>query len=424
MSLRERPAEAPSSPPSHSLPSSRNLRFLLLDSWKEEVVQGTGTTVGISNRVRGLRALGHEVTVLGLPPGRGPFLLRRILFNVRLPHRLAKHVAAHPPHVVVGFDVDGFRLRKTSICRNRPNPADDGPSTPGPQSTGGASPFVVELKGVAADEARYATGLDRAQLLLLAALERRNAQNAHLVVVPSRYSADVVRRYYQVEPERLTVVPEGIDLDAWEEPPSRHGPSDSPPTILSVGHQYPRKNTVTLLRAHRRVLARLPDARLRIVGGGPELPRLRREARELGVEARVTFLGPVPSHEQVREEYRRAHCFCLPSLQEGFGIVFLEAMAAGLPVVGPDRGAPPEVLGEAGLTVPPEESSALARALIQVLTSPALREDMARRGLRRVRRYDYRTVARAYHRRLVEHLFGPGIEGGPEKKEETTCTSG
>src|SRR5260221_2102763 len=73
---------------------------------------------------------------------------------------------------------------------------------------------------------------------------------------------------------------------------------------------------------------------LRIAGGGPELLRLQRLARQLALGERVEFLGHVPL-ARLAAEYRRADLFCLPSRQEGFGIVFLEAMAAGLPLVGP-----------------------------------------------------------------------------------------
>ena len=120
--------------------------------------------------------------------------------------------------------------------------------------------------------------------------------------------------------------PEPIDLDRWRQAlTAGPEPPRSGNTILCVAHLYPRKDVGTLIAA----MARLPsDAVLRIVGTGPELARLRRQAGELKLERRVEFLGHV-AFDRLAGEYGRADIFCLPSRQEGFGIVFLEAMAAG-----------------------------------------------------------------------------------------------
>lgn len=259
---------------------------------------------------------------------------------------------------------------------------------------------MVCLKGVAADEARFERGAARRWLRALALLERRNARRADRVIVPSGYSARVAAEAYSLPPERLRVVSEGIDLDFWlAREPRPHGP-DRPEAaagarILSVARQYPRKNTAALLRALPGVLRRVPEARLAIVGGGPELPSLRRLASKLQLSDHVRFLGELPTSEAVRRAYREADVFCLPSLQEGFGIAFLEAMASGLPVVGPRVGAVPEVVphGEAGLLVDPRRPEDLAGALIEVLLRPDLRARLGRAGLRRVRRYGWPEVA-------------------------------
>jgi len=177
-----------------------------------------------------------------------------------------------------------------------------------------------------------------------------------------------------------------VDPAPWarlrEDPPPRE---DDAPTILTVGRQYPRKNTATLIRALDRVTERVPDARLRVVGGGPELPGLRRLARDSGLEDRVEFPGSLPTMEEVRREYARADCFCLPTLQEGFGIVFLEAMSAGLPVVAGRAGSVPEVVsdGEAGLLVNARDPGAVAEALVAVLTDRSLARRMGEAGVAR-----------------------------------------
>ena len=173
--------------------------------------------------------------------------------------------------------------------------------------------------------------------------------------------------------------------------------------VLCVAHLYPRKNVAALVRAM--TLLRQP-ARLRIVGTGPETPALEALVRELGLGDRVAILGHVP-FESLVAEYRNADVFCLPSLQEGFGIVFLEAMAAGLPIVACRAAAVPEVVpdGECGILVPPREIQglastldvpALASALDRLASDASERTRLGEAGRRRVARYDAPLVAREF----------------------------
>lgn len=362
----------------------------MLDSWSRDPARGSGTAVATRGLVAGLRALGHRVTVLR-PEGRArpddevrPTLPRRLLYNLGVRARIDPAEA----DLLVGTDLDGaFLPRRPPL------------------------PYVVALRGVAADEAFHDRGRARLERRLAAWLEGRNVFRARRVTVPSAYSARVAARAYGIPPERVSVVPEGIDVAAWDalrdDPPPRPDPR---PTILSVARQYPRKNTRTLLDALPEVVRQIPDVRCRIVGGGPELGALRRQVASLGLEDRVDLTGEVPDDGRVRAAYFAADCFCLPTLQEAFGIVFLEAMAAGLPVVASDRAAVPEVVphGEAGLLVDPHDEDALARALVRVLSDGALRERLGRAGIRRARRFTHEATAR-----LFLEAAGPLAAGQP-----------
>ena len=280
----------------------------------------------------------------------------------------------------MGFDFDGCFL------------------TPAP----GAPRRITALKGVMADEMRFERRATRLRFALLSRLEARNARIADRVVVTSRYSAGRAIEAYGLDPSRVRVVPEGIDLTGWPDPaadpPPHRTAGTRPPTILSVARQYPRKDTRTLVAAMPRVLDDLPTARLRVVGGGPELPSLRRLTARMGIGESVDFAGEVGDRERVRQEYARADVFALPSRQEGFGIVFLEAMASRLPVVAARAAAVPEVVphGEAGLLVPPGDEEALAGALLRLLRDGGLRERMGARGREHVRRFDWPRVARRF----------------------------
>ncbi|NNK47579.1 MAG: glycosyltransferase family 4 protein, partial [Gemmatimonadetes bacterium] len=149
-----------------------------------------------------------------------------------------------------------------------------------------------------------------------------------------------------------------------------------------------------MVEVHKRV----PNARLRVVGGGPEAGRLLRVAQSLGLQDSVTFVGSVDGVDAIRDEMSRADVFCLPSRQEGFGIVFLEAMAAGLPIVAARCAAVPETAphGEVALLVDPDDVRELAAAIVRLLEDPDLRTRFIAAGALRWQRHDWVAVARQF----------------------------
>ena len=240
---------------------------------------------------------------------------------------------------------------------------------------------MASLKGIIADELRNERGWVRALLTLQARWERLNTRRADLVMVTSRYCAEVAGRVYGVPADRLAVVPEPIDLEAWDAEFARAALiPHRRPVVLSVARMYPRKRLQDLLHAAAVLRTRIPDVQIRIVGQGPEYPGLVRLHGELGLGESVILLGDV-SRERLAAEYVGADVFCLPSVQEGFGIVFLEAMAAGLAVVACRAAAVPEVVrdGETGVLAPPRDPEALAGALGGLLQDPG-RAQRPRRG--------------------------------------------
>jgi glycosyltransferase involved in cell wall biosynthesis len=336
------------------------MRLCFLTSTPLNPTEGSGTFVGIRELQRSLTALGHAVELRGLGSRTGFHTFDRWAYNVR--------VKMNPPRadLVVGFDLDGFLW----AGRRR-------------------IPFVASLKGIIADELRNESGWVRVLLGVQARWERRNVQRADRVLVTSRYCAEVVGREYGVPGSKVAVVPEPIDLDEWEArfAGAVSGPWDRP-VVLCVARLYPRKRIQDLLFAMLLLRPKIPNLELRIVGHGPEWSRLVRLTSELGLDNAVVFLGEV-SRSRLAEEYLRADCFCLPSVQEGFGIVFLEAMAAGKPVVACRAAAIPEVVpdGEAGALVPPRNPDALAAAIERVLSDPRLAKEWGEAGRQWVRRF-------------------------------------
>lgn len=273
--------------------------------------------------------------------------------------------------LIVGFDLDGFLIQPGGVRR------------------------VAAIKGVLADESGFERGLPRVRLTVESLLERRHVRQVDRILTSSAYSAARIAEEYGVPAHRITVVPEPIDLVRWrrafESAPElpRRGNS-----ILCVAHLYPRKNVATLLAAMTRLSN---QAVLRVVGTGPDLARLERRARELGLGRRVEFLGHV-AFDRLAGEYRRADIFCLPSRQEGFGIVFLEAMAAGLPIVAARAAAVPELVsdGESGILVAPDSPGDLAAALDRLLSDPEERRRMGETGRRQVTLFDVSIVSRHF----------------------------
>lgn len=174
--------------------------------------------------------------------------------------------------------------------------------------------------------------------------------------------------------------------------------------ILYVGRQVPVKNLDTVLRGFRCARdAGVLDHELVLVGRETwHTPALRSLADELGVTDHVRFTGPI--FEDLPEVYNLADLFLLMSHYEAFPAVPLEAMASGTPVITSDRGGLPEVVGDAGVTVPALDPERLGRAIAETLASDELRADLRERGLRRCRLFSW---ARCAERTadLYEHLI-------------------
>lgn len=344
------------------------MRIAFLDSWLQHVAEGSGTAAAIGGLGRALRAHGHHVArIAPLVAWPANLTLRRLLFNLYVPALLR----TLPYDLIVGVDIDGVFVAGRVT-----------------------TPYVCSIKGVIAEELQHERGNVRRLLWLLSRLERMNARQSPLIITTSNYCRQSIHRHYGVPPERIRLVPEGIDLAQWPAPVARDGGQ----TILCVARQYPRKHIADLIRAFAQVRQRLPDARLVIIGDGPEHANLKTLAHTLGLGASCQLLGALPSDDEVRAWYYRADLFCLPSVQEGFGIVFLEAMAAGLPIVATTAAAIPEVVphGMAGLLVPPADVTALADALTTLLGDSSLRQRYGSFGRDYVAQFDWMRVAEQF----------------------------
>ncbi|MCL4401432.1 MAG: glycosyltransferase family 4 protein [Acidobacteria bacterium] len=342
------------------------MRIRFLTSTPADVRRGSGTYVGIHTLAAALRDLGESVELVTPKVHLPVYTLERLLFNEGL-----RFGSVRECDLTVGFDLDGYRL------------------------AGGCKiPHVASLKGVIADELRFEEGLTRATMSIQARCEAMHVRRAGLVMTTSRYAASGIERFYGVR--AVAVVPEPIDLAHWGKLLAAH-PSEREPggfTVLCVCRLYRRKRIGVLLGAAERLRARIPALEVRIVGDGPESAAYKRIWREKRLEGTVRFLGDI-SQARLAAEYNRCDVFCLPSVQEGFGIVFLEAMAAGKPVVATRAAAVPEVVPH-GLLANPESEQATAAAIESLYRDAGLRAAQAASGLEWVRQFDAPRVARLF----------------------------
>lgn len=217
---------------------------------------------------------------------------------------------------------------------------------------------------------------------------------------------DYITRYF---PGDYTIIPNGIDCKRFSssdiQPIEQF--DDGRPTILFVGRMEKRKGFRHLMRAFPRIKRAVPDARLIVVGAfadNDKAPFLR-YARAHRIHG-VHFVGYVPPEEMPRY-YRTATLFCAPSTGfESFGIILLEAMAAGLPIVASDIAGYREVLDNdrEGMLVPPTDETALAQSVISLLKNPARRLELSDGGRRKAAQYDWSIIAQrvlAYYDQLI-----------------------
>jgi len=214
-------------------------------------------------------------------------------------------------------------------------------------------------------------------------------------IAVSEAAKDTVARYFGGE---YTIIPNGIDVDRFggERVRPLDQYSDGRLNILFVGRLEPRKGFGYLLRAFAYVKEEFPQARLIVVGAyrKKEMASHLRYAREHHLTG-VKFVGHV-SDEQLPRYYRSCHVFCAPSTGfESFGIVLLEAMAAGKPAVASNIPGYRDLLddGKEGLLTDPKNERALADALVRVLRDPALQRRMGASGRVKARRYAWSAVA-------------------------------
>ena len=222
------------------------------------------------------------------------------------------------------------------------------------------------------------------------------ARRADAIISPSHYTASELMRVADIAPEKIRVIPNGVDLPGQTmseaarlaERERRVGKGNR--LVLLVGAIQIRKNTLGAVRA----LERMPSHYRLVIAGsdGHGAVETHNYIRRAALRERVTVLGYVSKDDLVRL-YQAADVVLFPSFEEGFGFPVLEAMAFGVPVVAAGTSSLPEVGGDAALYANPYNEQEMRDQVLQVAEDEILRERMIQRGLERVKRFTWRRTA-------------------------------
>ena len=195
---------------------------------------------------------------------------------------------------------------------------------------------------------------------------------ADLIFTMSHYLADSFEQRFGIPTNRLVTIHTGANDGPKDGEVHRH--RSTPPRVLFVGRDFHRKGGEIMLRAFRKVQARLPEARLDLVGPPPSRipPPLLEGLRGVSTPGFLSRATPA-GRRAMDETYRAASLFCLPTRYEPFGTAFVEAMLYGLPTVGPRAWAVPEIIesGRTGQLAEPGDPDSFAGAMLELLQDPA-----------------------------------------------------
>lgn len=248
-------------------------------------------------------------------------------------------------------------------------------------------PLVVTIHG--SDVPGYNPDRFQGGHQLLAPLWRWIVRHTDVIISPSAYLRDLLQ---QTLPTPVTLIPYGF-----------HRPSQPPtvrkPRILAASRLFPRKGLHHFLDA----LATIDTTGWEIIiaGDGPARTDLEAQAQRLGID--VQFVGFVKG-TALQELYASSEIFVFPSLRDNFAVVLLEAMSAGCAIIASNTAGTPEVVGDAGILVPPTDSSAIAAALRHLMHNPEARNELRYRAEQRIHELSW-DVVRAQHESLYRRML-------------------
>ncbi len=388
---------------------SRPLRICLLSYRSNPHCGGQG--VYLKNLSRAIKDLGHSVDVVCGPPD--PLLDKDIrthhipcldLYNPKDPFRTPTLAELKNPINLVewlGTSTMGFPepftfgLRAYQFLKNRLHDYDilhDNQSLGyGVQLLGRFIPTVatihhpitvdrdIDIKAVRP----FWKKLKYLRWYSFIGMQKTVARSLLKIITVSTCARQDISRDFSIPVKRFSIVPNGINTRLFYRLPEINRQADR--IIVTTSADTPLKGLYYLLHAVARI-TRTRDIRLVVIGTPKKEGGIIRLIRRLGIANHITFTGHISDAEFVRE-YARATLAVVPSVYEGFGLPVGEAMACGVPVISTTGGALPEVVGDAGILVPPADAAALEKAIVNLLDHPDYAARLGRAGYKRVQNH-------------------------------------
>ena len=241
-------------------------------------------------------------------------------------------------------------------------------------------PITVDLKIAVKAEPYFWRKLKQLRWYSFIHMQKRVARTLSHILTVSQCAREDICRDFDIPPERFRIVPNGINTDLFY--PLPDVTRDPNRVIVTNSADTPLKGLVYLLQAMADIRRRRP-VRLVVIGTPKPNGTIERLVRKLDLAAQVAFTGRISDTAFV-QQYARASIAVVPSVYEGFGLPAGEAMACGLPVIATTGGALPEVVGDAGVLVPPRNAKALSVAIEDLLDHPDKAAAIGQQGYRRV----------------------------------------
>jgi glycosyltransferase involved in cell wall biosynthesis len=227
----------------------------------------------------------------------------------------------------------------------------------------------------------FGAGVPRLQRRGALYLEKLLAsQTSHYIAV-SQHEYSLLRRVLSIEANRIGMIHNGVDVDAWQNAIARVKVRGCDFVIGCFGRLTAQKNQITLIRALPGIAREIPDARLKLVGAGEDESTLRAEAKRLGCDNRVDFCGEV---SDLAMEYAGCDIVAHPSRWEGCSYALLEAAAASRAIIASTAGGNPEVIGDAGVLLPARDIAAWTNEICALALDEARRKQLGEAALARV----------------------------------------
>ena len=225
-------------------------------------------------------------------------------------------------------------------------------------------------------------------------MQKKVAPQLKNIICVSQPSKEDVISEFKVDEKKITVIPNGIDIEIFK--PSSIKKSLSYRIVTTASADIPLKGLRHLILALPRVIRQFPLTSLTVIGKSPEKSNLDKLIDDLDLEDKITFRSGI-SEKEIVKTYHDSDIAVIPSLYEGFGFGAGEAMACGVPLISTDSGGLKQVIGDAALKIKPGSVNEIEEGIFKLFTDEKLRQKLAEKGRERMEEFfDWKIAASTY----------------------------